>query len=89
MAVMVKMTMPIDVATYQGMHGDLLPVAKQAGLIFHSGREVEGGVAIVDFWPSAEAWQQFLDGPITQGLSSMGLDAPDDIEVIPVLTADG
>ena len=31
MAVMVTFTIGIDVATYQAMHGDLLPVAKDAG----------------------------------------------------------
>ena len=89
MAVMVQMTLATDVATYQGMHSNLLPVAREAGLLFHSGREVDGGIAVVDFWQSAEAWQQFLDGPITQGMSSMGLDLPANIEVTPVLTAAG
>jgi hypothetical protein len=69
------------------MHGQLLPVARSAGLIFHSGREVEGGIGIVDFWPSAEAWQSFLEGPIAQGASAMGLEMPDGVEVVPVLTA--
>ena len=87
MAVMVTFTLDVDKATYQGMHGQLLPVAREAGLLFHSGREVEGGVEIVDFWPSAEAWQAFLDGPITEGMKAMGGDIPTGIEVTPVLDA--
>ena len=89
MAVMVTFTLATDAATYQSMHGQLLPAAKSAGLLFHSGREVEGGVGIVDFWPSAEAWQRFLEGPVTQGASAMGLSIPDDVEVVAVLTASG
>jgi len=89
MAVMVTFTLATDAATYQSMHSQLLPAAKSAGLLFHSGREVEGGVGIVDFWPSAEAWQAFLDGPVTQGANAMGLSVPDEIEVTPVLTAGG
>ena len=87
MAVMVSFTLEADAATYQGMHGQMLPMAKAAGLIFHSGREVAGGIAIVDFWPSAEAWQAFLDGPITEGAKAMGLSVPTDIDITPVLTA--
>jgi hypothetical protein len=89
MAVMVKFTIATDVATYQAMHENLMPVAKAAGLIFHSGREVEGGIGIVDFWESAEAWQKFLDGPVTEGMSAAGLGEPDDVKVVPVLTAGG
>ena len=58
-------------------------------MIFHNGREVDGGIGVVDFWSSAENWQSFLDGPLTQGMSAAGLPAPDDINVVPVLTADG
>jgi hypothetical protein len=89
MAVMVKFTLKTDAATYQGMHGEMLPLAKGAGMIFHSGREVDGGIGIVDFWPSADAWQAFFDGPLTGGAKAMGLALPDDIKVIPVLNADG
>ena len=89
MAVMVTFTLDTDAATYQGMHAQLLPVAKAAGMLFHSGREVEGGIGIVDFWPSAEAWQAFLEGPITEGMKAMGRDVPTGIEVTPLLSADG
>lgn len=87
MAVMVSFTLEIDTETYQGMHGQMLPVAQAAGMLFHSGREVEGGIGIVDFWPSAEAWQAFLDGPITEGMKAMGRGVPTGIEVTPVLDA--
>ena len=89
MAVMVTFTLDTDAATYQGMHAQLLPVAQAAGMLFHSGREVEGGIGIVDFWPSAEAWQAFLEGPITEGMKAMGRDVPTGIEVTPLLSADG
>jgi hypothetical protein len=89
MAVMVTFTLDTDTATYQGMHGQLMPAAQAAGMLFHSGREVEGGIGIVDFWPSAEAWQAFLDGPITDGMKAMGRGVPSGIEVTPVLDASG
>jgi hypothetical protein len=89
MAVMVKMTLKTDKATYLGMHGQLLPAAKGAGLLFHSGRETDGGIGIVDFWPSAEAFETFRDGPMAEGAKAMGMDLPDDIKIVPVLTADG
>ena len=88
MAVMVTFTLAADTATYQAMHGQLLPVAREAGLLFHSGREVEGGIGVVDFWPSAEAWQAFLEGPVTQGMTAAGLTPPTEVEVTEVLTAE-
>jgi hypothetical protein len=88
MAVMVTMTLEADTATYLGMHGQLLPAAKGAGLLFHSGREVDGGIGIVDFWPSTEAFESFRDGPMAEGAKAMGMEMPHDIEIIPVLTAD-
>ena len=88
MAVMVTMTLKTDAATYQAVHGQLLPMARQAGMIFHSGHEAEGGVAIVDFWPSAEAFQKFMDGPAGEAMQSAGMEPPDDLAITPVLTAD-
>ena len=89
MAVMVKMTLKTDKATYLGRHGQLLPAAKGAGLLFHSGREKDGGIGIVDFWPSVEAFESFRDGPMAEGAKAMGMELPDDIKIVPVLTADG
>jgi hypothetical protein len=89
MAVMVTFTLKADAATYQGMHGQMLPLAKGAGMIFHSGREVDGGIGITDFWPSADAWQAFFDGPLSEGAKAMGLPVPGDVKVTPVLNADG
>ena len=89
MAVMVELTLKTDAATYQAMHNQILPAAKAHGLLFHSGREVDGGVGVVDFWPSAEAFQAFLDGPIADGMAAVGLEAPDDVRITEVLTADG
>ena len=88
MPVMVELTLKIDAATYEALHGQILPVARTHGMLFHSGREVEGGIRVVDFWPSAEAFQAFLDGPITQGMKAMKLEIPDDVRITPVLTAD-
>ena len=88
MAVMVTMTLKTDAATYQAMHGQLLPMAKHEGMLFHSGREAEGGVAIVDFWPSAEAFQKFMDGPAGEAMQAAGIEPPDDLAITPVLTAD-
>ena len=56
MAVMVTFTLQADVETYRSMHSQMLGLAIPAGLLFHSSHEVGGQVAIVDFWPSAEAW---------------------------------
>ena len=89
MAVMVTFTLKTDAATYQTMHSELLAVARPAGLLFHSGSEVAGGIAIVDFWPSAEAFQSFMDGPAGEGLKAAGISAPDDLKITPVLNADG
>ena len=52
MAVMITFTLKTDAATYQRLHEQLLSAARPAGLLFHSGREAKGGIAIVDFWPS-------------------------------------
>jgi len=88
MAVMVTMTLKTDAATYQAMHGQLLPMAKQAGMLFHSGHAAEGGVALVDFWPSADAFQKFMEGPAGEAMQAAGMEPPDDIAITEVLTAD-
>ncbi len=88
MAVMVRFRLKADAQTYQSMHGQLLPVAISAGLLFHSAHEVGSEVGIVDFWPSPEAWRSFLEGPVTEGLTAAGIALPDDIEITPVLNAD-
>ena len=88
MAVMITLTLKMDAATYRGVHEGLIAAARSAGLLFHSGHEVTGGVAVVDFWPSAEAFQQFMEGPAGEALSAKGIPQPDDVKVTPVLTAD-
>ncbi len=87
MAVMVTLTLKTDAATYEKAHVGLIPAASSAGLLFHSGREVPGGVAVVDFWPTAEAFQAFMAGPAGQGLGALGIAQPDDVTITPVLTA--
>jgi hypothetical protein len=89
MAVMVSFTLKTDAATYQSVHAQMLPVARAAGLLFHSGRAVGNQVAIVDFWPSDEAWRKFSEGPLVQGMKAAGIAPPDDLKVTPVLNADG
>jgi len=88
MPVMVELTLKIDAATYQAMHGQILPVARKAGMLFHSGREVEGGIGVVDFWPSADAWNAFSEGALAEGMKGAGVEMPDDLKVTPVLDAD-
>ncbi len=88
MAVMVTFTLKTDTTTYQALHAQLLAVARPAGLLFHSGYDVAGGIAIVDFWPSAEAFQSFMDGAVGEGLKASGIAQPDDIKITPVLNAD-
>jgi hypothetical protein len=88
MAVMVTLTLKMDAAAYQQMHAGLIGAARSAGLLFHSGREVPGGVAVVDFWPTAEAFQAFMGGPAGEALAGNGIEPPDDVSVTPVLTAD-
>ena len=89
MAVMVTFTLRADSATYQGLHSQLLAVARPAGLLFHSGHEVAGGIGIVDFWPSAEAFQGFMNGPAGDGMKAAGIAMPDDLKFTTVLNADG
>ncbi len=88
MPVMVTFTLKTDPATYQSIHPHMLPMAIEAGMLFHSGREVGGQVAIVDFWPSDEAWRAFSEGPLREGMKAAGIAAPDDLQVTPVLNAD-
>ena len=89
MAVMVTFTLKTDQATYQRLHSQLLAVARPAGLLFHSSHEVAGGIAIVDFWPSGEAFQSFMEGPAGEGMKASGIAEPDDLKITPVLNADG
>jgi hypothetical protein len=86
---MVTFTLKTDPATYQGLHGQMLSMARPAGMLFHSGREVGGQVAIVDFWRSAEAWQAFSTGPLSQGMKAAGIAPPDDLKITSLLNADG
>jgi hypothetical protein len=87
MAVMITLTLKTDAATYQKAHAGLIPAASAAGMLFHSGREVPGGIAVMDFWPTAEAFQAFMAGPAGAGLASLGIPQPDDVAISPVLTA--
>jgi hypothetical protein len=89
MAVMVTFTLGTEPATYQALHGQMLALAKSAGMLFHSSHEKDGQVAIVDFWPSAEAWQSFMEGPLGEGMMAAGVPMPSDLEVTPLLNADG
>jgi hypothetical protein len=89
MSVMVTFTLKTDKGTYQRLHSQLLSVARPAGLLFHSGQEVPGGIAIVDFWPSAEAFQTFMGGPAGEGMKASGIAEPDDLKIVEVLNADG
>ena len=89
MAVMVTFTLKTDAATYQGLHAQMLALARPAGLLFHSSHAVGNQVGIVDFWPSDEAWSKFSQGPLTQGMKAAGIAPPDDLKVTPVLNADG
>jgi len=88
MAVMVTMTIKTDLATYQRLHGQMLAMARSAGLLFHSGREVPGGIGIVDFWPSEEAFRSFSSAAFAEGMRAAGLTQPDDLKITPVITAD-
>jgi hypothetical protein len=85
---MVTLTIQTDTATYHGLHANLIAAAGSAGLLFHSGREVPGGIAVVDFWPSAEAFEEFMAGPAGEGFTANGISQPDDVTITPVLTAD-
>jgi hypothetical protein len=89
MAVMVTLTLKTDVDSYQALHGPLLGAAIPAGMLFHSAHEVDGGIAVVDFWPSAEAFKSFMEGPAADGMKAGGIPIPDDVEFTPVLNADG
>jgi hypothetical protein len=88
MAVMVTFTLKTDAATYQGLHAKMLGLAVPAGLLFHSAHEVGSQVGIVDFWPSAEAFGSFAEGPLAEGMKASGIAPPDDVKVTPVLNAD-
>ena len=88
MAVMVTFTLKSDTETYKNMHDQLLGLAIPAGILFHSAYEAGSQVGIVDFWPSAEAWQSFAEGPMAEGMKASGITPPDDIKVTTVLNAD-
>jgi hypothetical protein len=88
MAVMVTLTLKTDVQTYQTLHGELLKAAIPAGMLFHSAHEVDGQVKVVDFWPSAEAFQSFMAGPAGEGMKASGIPVPDDVTFTPLLNAD-
>lgn len=89
MAVMVSFTLKADRATYEGMHGQMIPMAHAAGMLFHTSREVGNQVGIVDVWPSADAWNAFSQGPLAEGMKGAGIEAPDDLEVTELINADG
>jgi len=87
MAVMVTFTLKTDPATYQGLHSHMLGRAIPAGMLFHSSHEVGGQVGIVDFWPDAETWNAFSQGPLAEGMKGAGISPPDDLEITPLLNA--
>jgi hypothetical protein len=89
MAVMVTFTLKTDPATYKRIHGQMLPIARAAGMLFHSGRDVRGQVGIVDFWPNEDAWRAFSTGPMIEGMKAVGIAPPDDLVITPVINADG
>jgi hypothetical protein len=88
MAVMVTFTLKTDVETYQSLHAQMLTMAIPAGMLFHSSHEIGGQVGIVDFWPSAEAWSSFSEGPLAEGMKAGGIAPPDDLKVTALLNAD-
>jgi hypothetical protein len=88
MAVMVTFTLKTDRKTYESIHPQMLPVAIAAGMLFHSAHEAGDQVGIVDFWPSAEAWNSFSNGPLADGMKAAGISPPDDLKITPVLHAD-
>ncbi|HEY7106446.1 MAG TPA: hypothetical protein VH986_08595 [Acidimicrobiia bacterium] len=89
MAVMVTLTLRTDAQTYQELHEQLVAVAVPAGMLFHAAYERDGNERVVDSWPSAESFQAFLQGPAGEGMQASGIPAPDDVEITPVLNADG
>ena len=88
MAVMVTLTLKTDVPTYQALHEQLLKAAIPAGMLLHSAYEANGAVRVVDFWPSAAAFQEFMGGPAGQGMAAAGIPMPDDVEFTELLNAD-
>jgi hypothetical protein len=88
MPVMVTFTLKTDPAKYQSLHAQMISMARSAGILFHSGREVGGQVGIVDFWPSEDAWNAFAQGTLAEGMKGAGIAPPDDLKVTPVLNAD-
>lgn len=89
MAVMVTFTLKTDPKTYEAMHPQMLPLAREAGMIFHSSHELGSQVGIIDFWPSEDAWNSFASGPLAEGMKSSGIAAPDDLKITPLLHTDG
>jgi hypothetical protein len=64
---MCSFTLKADAETYKTVHEQLLGPAFAAGMLFHSAHEVGNQVGVIDFWPSAEVFQSFLDGPAGEG----------------------
>jgi len=88
MAVMVTLTLKTDEQTYQSMHPQMLPMAREPGLLFHSSHAAGDQVAIVDFWPSEDVWNAFAAGALAEGMKASGIAMPDDIKFTPLLHAE-
>jgi hypothetical protein len=85
--VMVTGTVKMDEATYYKVFKEVHDLANPPeGLIFHAVYEVDGGMSIVDFWTSAEAFQSAMtDGPIGRDLQAEGVAPPTDAKFTTLL----
>lgn len=90
MAVLVTFTMKTDVATYEAMHAMMTApgVPPPPGLIVHTAHAVNGNIAMVEVWESAEDQHRFMSDPrMAQDLAARGVPIPDDLTVTPLLVA--
>ncbi len=57
------------------------------GLIFHSAGPIDGGLGVIDFWESREAFDRFAQSRLQtamQELGDRGMPGPPDIKEFPV-----
>ena len=90
MAVLVTFTMKTDVATYEAMHAMMTApsVPPPHGLILHTAHAVNGNVAMVEVWESAEDQHRFMSDPrMAEDLAARGVPVPDDLKVTPLIVA--
>ena len=89
-AVLVTFSMKTDVATYEAMHAMMTApgVSPTPGLIVHTAHAINGNIAMVEVWESADDQHRFMSDPrMAADLAAHGVPVPDDLTVTALLIA--